>query len=167
MNPRNLGARGLARMLGFKTLNYSPEHKMFLAAERGHQRFGGIDLDPGAMECLAIWWALHKKEPLVIVAATAQKGADFIEGCRQRLAACESVGMHVWVGVNNEGLCSAHSNDASVVHMRPQVLDRADIARKAALILVPDLDDVPGCFLTSMCALPEPEKRLLLVNAAR
>lgn len=168
MNPLNEDLRGLARLLGFKTLNHSPEHKLFQAVERHQQRIGGVDLDPAALECVAIWRTLQApNEPTLIVTSTALKGFDFIEACRQRLADSATVSRYVWVANKNEGLCLAHGSDLSVFHMRPYVLDQADKAGKTGMILIPDLDDIPGCFVRSMCQLPASQIRTLVVNAAR
>lgn len=149
--------RALSAALAFPSGHGTPETDFYRRVVAGERKIGTVGLNLRAHLVCAIWRTMFRPSGMtLVVTETESQGRWFIDECEKMLTRNEIVRNKVWVGREKVGLCEAHSNVMQTVHIRPADLAKADPVGDC-LILIPNLDSIPGAYLrlaSEWCLVP-------------
>lgn len=164
--------RAFARLLRYDPPASGPENDLFLACEKREPRIGVVDADPKAIAAVMIWRALcFPEDSTMVVNSCKAVGQGHIELCETLLSeGHEAVRSEVWLMKDQTGLIRPNCTRPAVVICRPQVLDWEplnDAKMGNLLILIPDIDEIPGCYLRSAADLSQKANISVAFNVAK
>lgn len=166
--------RGFARAIGYQMPRGGEEARLFAAIHRS--RIGTVNLDPKAIATLLLWQAAcHQKDSTIVVVPRPELGACYIELAENMIAdVSEMLRDIVWVLNDRSGLCLPGGGRAPVKVCYPQVLDmerlqllQKDRVEGRLVVIVPDIDRIPGCYLQAAAAMSKIENVTVVFNAVR
>lgn len=133
--------------LGCSSGYQTPETDFYHRLQAGDRKIGTVGLNLYAFAVAAIWRTLFKPAGMtLVVTESASQGRRFVEMCEQFVFRNEKARYRVWIGNNKTGLCEAHGTGMHMVHVRPADLMKIDPVGDC-LILIPNIDVIPGTFL--------------------
>lgn len=139
--------RALSAALGIPSGFRSPETLFYRRALAGERKIGTVGLNLRTFLVLAIWRTMFKPTGMtLVVTETEGQGRWFIDECEKLVVRNELIRNRVWIGRDKVGLCSAHSSIMATIHVRPNELAKHDPVGDV-MILVPNLDSIPGAYL--------------------
>ena len=139
--------RALSMALGFPSGHGTPETDFYHRLMAGERRIGTVGLKLQAHVVASIWRTMFKPVGMtIVVTETEAQGQWFVDLCEKFVTRNEIVRNRVWIGREKVGLCASGSNVMHMVHVRPNDIYRLDPVGDC-LILIPNLDSIPGAYL--------------------
>lgn len=164
--------RATASALRFRPEAASQEVKVWRRLLNGESMIGTVGLDLKSILTVLIWRTMFRPRGTAVVVASSIDGREIIRKAEKMVLLRDEIRKRIWILEGHKGLCSPTCEYAAALHdTATNLLSHAGWLKAPSkpledvLVIVPNIDLIPGYFLKEAAELAKNHAISLLVNA--